>query len=85
MENRVQKMYETTAETTADVIDSQPLAAVAAAFGLGLVAGLLVAGLIPATASRNSSRNDWSQGQIYQFGKQMLDGIGSLAPAAWKS
>ncbi len=76
MENRVQGFYESTMEQAADAIKSQPVAAVVAAVGLGVVAGMLVISLFPIT----QPQRDWSASQI---GKRVLESLGNLSPSSW--
>ena len=85
MENRIQEIYETASESACEAIESLPLASVAAAFGAGLLAGLVVVNLFSESKSRSTSWTDWSEWQATHYGKQLMDKLGALAPSSWKS
>jgi hypothetical protein len=78
MENRVQGLYESTVDQAVGVIKSQPVGAVVAAVGLGVVAGMFVVSMFP----QSSRRNDWSATEI---GRRVMDRLGSLTPSSWSS
>jgi hypothetical protein len=77
MENRVQGLYESTVDQAVGAIKSQPVGAVVAAVGLGVVAGMFVVSMFP-----QSRRNDWSATEI---GRRVMDRLSSLTPSSWSS
>jgi hypothetical protein len=78
MENRVQGFLGSTMEQAGDAVSSQPVAAVIAVVGLGVVAGILVVGLFP----NKQPQSDWSASQI---SKRVMDELGRLSPSSWSS
>ncbi len=82
MENRIQEYYDASMEQASDLVESQPLASVAVAFGIGLALGLVAVNLFSGDDSRRRSwmDNDWSAAQL---GRQLKERLASMAPSSW--
>ena len=75
MQNRIAEQFETVSTQAQETIESYPLAFVGAAFGLGLVLGV-----VAVTSCQSSDRT--SRGMADRIGHRLMELLAQVTPSA---